>query len=154
MGVDMVDEDFEWTMTLRWVLNFVFMSVANVSFYYLLWLMNKWAKDGFHIFWDLKILQIDFYVSNFYLFIMTATLITLPLNYLAQLPFNAGYLGAAESGGSLKLSQFMLWLSAPISYTIFVLWKLRAEEPIHWVGFGVAVFFLILAQLAIRFIKI
>lgn len=139
---------------LHWLFQFVLMSVANISFYYLLWLMNKWAKNGLHIFWDWKIFQIDIQVSNFFFFICVATLITLPLNYLAQLPFNAGYLGVAQDSGALRLSQFMLWLSTPVSYTIFVLWKLRAEEPINWLGFSIAILLLILAQFAIRFIKI
>jgi len=138
---------------LKWIFHFLSLTVANISFYYLLWLMQKWAKNGMHIFLDLKFFQIDFQASNFFFFICVATLITLPLNYLAQIPFNAGYLGAAQNGGSLKLSQFMLWLSTPVSYTIFVLWKLRVEEPINWVGFGVALVFLTLAQAAIRFIK-
>lgn len=141
-------------MVLKWVFNFVAMSIANISFYYLLWLMNKWAKNGLHILWDLKIFQIDIQVSNFFLFICVATLVTLPLNYLAQLPFNTGYLGVAQDSGALKLSQFMLWLSTPISYTIFAVWKLRVEEPMNWVGFSVAILLLILAQFAIRFIKI
>lgn len=138
---------------LKWILNFGAMSVANISFYYLLWLMNKWAKNGFHILWDWKILQIDIHASNFYVFVFVATLVTLVFNYLAQIPFNMGYLGEAQNSGSLKLSQFMLWLSTPISYTIFALWKLRAEEPINWVGFSIGVLFLILAQISIRFIK-
>ncbi|OGF75179.1 hypothetical protein A3C77_03800 [Candidatus Giovannonibacteria bacterium RIFCSPHIGHO2_02_FULL_45_13] len=115
--------------------------------------MNGWAKNGFRIVWDLKILQIDLQINNFFLFVCVATLILLPLNYFAQIPFNAGYLGAAQGGGSLKLSQFMLWFSTPISFTIFALWKLRIEEPINWVGFSVGILFLILAQVAIRFIK-
>lgn len=138
---------------LKWVFNFILMSVANISFYYLLWLMNKWAKNGLHIVWDLRVWQFDIQISNFYLFVGVATLMTLPLNYLAQLPFNTGYLGAAQASGELKISQFMLWLSTPVSYTIFALWKLRVEEPMNWVGFSIGILLLTLAQVAIRFIK-
>lgn len=123
------------------------MTAGNFVFYEIFYWMKLWGKSQ-----TIVITYHDnifnWHFANFAVFIMAANLVTLIPAYIGGCLISYAYVGEAVLNDSMVLSQYMLWFSAPTAFTLFLLW--RPEEAVHWPQYFVAMLFLIVAQLVLR----
>lgn len=109
--------------------------------------MSEWAKANQRI--VIEFLKIDWDVPNYWLFVLLASAATLPVGFVGGYVTNFAYIRESLNSGSLWISQFMLWLAAPIAFFIFSKLFLP-EPPASWPRVVIAVILLLSAQLVLR----
>ena len=106
------------------------LTLGNMIFYEIFYWMLAWGKAN-RIFVNLGWLQIDWRFSSFVPLIIMASVITIPVGILGSYLVNYAYIKEAlNNDGKLWISQFMMWLSTPVGFTIVSLWHPQ-EEPLN-----------------------
>ena len=130
--------------------HFLLLTLGNMIFYEVFYWMLAWGKDN-RIFVNLGWLQIDWRFSSFVPLIIIASAITVPVGIMGSYLVNYAYIKEAlNNDGKLWISQFMMWLSTPVGFTIVSLWHPQ-EEPLNFTRISVAFTLLLAAQVVMRY---
>ena len=130
--------------------HFLLLTLGNMIFYEIFYWMLAWGKAN-RIFVNLGWLQIDWRFSSFVPLIIMASVITIPVGILGSYLVNYAYIKEAlNNDGKLWISQFMMWLSTPVGFTIVSLWHPK-EEPLNFTRISFAFTLLLLAQVVMRY---
>ena len=130
--------------------HFLLLTLGNMIFYEIFYWMLAWGKAN-RIFVNLGWLQIDWRFSSFVPLIIMASVITIPVGILGSYLVNYAYIKEAlNNDGKLWISQFMMWLSTPVGFTIVSLWHPQ-EEPLNFTRISFAFTLLLLAQVVMRY---
>ena len=130
--------------------HFLLLTLGNMIFYEIFYWMLAWGKAN-RIFVNLGWLQIDWRFSSFVPLIIMASVITIPVGILGSYLVNYAYIKEAlNNDGKLWISQFMMWLSTPVGFTIVSLWHPQ-EEPLNFTRISFAFTLLLLAQVVRRY---
>ena len=130
--------------------HFLLLTLGNMIFYEIFYWMLAWGKAN-RIFVNLGWLQIDWRFSSFVPLIIMASVITIPVGILGSYLVNYAYIKEAlNNDGKLWISQFMMWLSTPVGFTIVSLWHPQ-EEPLNFTRISFSFTLLLLAQVVMRY---